>query len=391
MYCAAAALAVLGLAAPGTAAATPEASVGGLLDFALAPANTAVELNKLNMGGTAFDPYRLRLFVDGSASDVVSVNAQLLFSDVGSVNIYGAYATISPWAGRDLHFQAGKIPWPIGTYGPRTYSNENPVMGTPLLYQYHTTLRADQPAASADDLLAQAGQGQFGVQYESYGSAMRGLPIVYDACWDAGFTFVGSTRPFEFSAGVTNGTPSKPRSGLDDNDGKSLMGRAGLTPHPGVRLGFSGSYGPYVSDDAEDSLPPGAVADDYHQILGMADLEWLFSRVELRAEGVISTWETPYVGDLTVSGYYVEGKWAFPIGLYAAARWDQLFYSDVTDSAGFTRPWDDDVDRFEGGVGFRIERRVLAKAIYQVNWLAGYGAQQDRRYDLVAGQLSIGF
>lgn len=379
-----AALAALAPARP--AAAAPEASVHGLLDFAIAPSDTAVELNRLNTGGTAFDPYRLRLFVDGAASNVVSVNAQILASDAAGIAIYGAYATISPWPERDLHFQAGKIPWAIGTFGPRTYSDENPVMGSPLIYQYHTSLQEDHAAANADEVLAGAGTGQFGVGYGGVG-----LPIVYDACWDAGVAFIGATRPFEYSAAVTNGTPSKAQAGRDDNDGRSIMGRAGLTPHPSVRIGASGSIGPYVADDVEPALPPGSVPEDYFQTLAMVDVEWLFSRVELRAEGVVNTWETPYVGDLTVRGYYVEGRYAFPIGLYLAARWDELRFSEITDAAGFTRPWDDDVRRFEGGVGFRIERRVLAKAVYQMTRLAGYGTQSADHYDMLAAQLSVRF
>ena len=388
----AAACAACFLATSVSGARAQRASVSGLLDFALAPADTAVLLNRWNAGVTSFDPYRLRLFFDGQASDAVALHAQIFANDETDIFVYGAYATISPWSERDLHFEAGKIPWPIGTFGPRTYSNENPLMGSPLIYQYHTTVRSDQLATSVDELLSMSGQGQFGVRYTGGSNTRRGLPIVYDSCWDAGAVFLGSMRPFEFSAGMTNGTPSAPRAGRDDNSGKSVMGRVGFLPHPSIRVGVSGSIGPYVSEDVEPDLPAGKSAEDYDQQLVMADLQWQFDHVELHAEGLVNTWQTPYAGDLTVRGYYVEGKYTFPVGLFLAGRWEELRFSDVRDSTGTLRTWDDDVRRVEVGAGFRVQRRVFAKLLYQRHWLTpSLAALEERSYDLVAGQLSVGF
>lgn len=382
--------AALAAASPGAGDADElDVKVRGQFDVVGAPENTAIHLNELNSGGSAFDPWRLRLFVEGKASPNVEVFSQFLVSDVTGFYVWGAYATLTPNPERDLHLQVGKIPWPIGTYGPRTYSDKNPLVGAPLMYQYHTSFRAGQVAPDVDELLAHAGEGQFGVTYVPGGYPFYGSPLVYDACWDFGAAIVGSARPFEFSLGVTNGTPGSARAGRDDNGDKSIMGRVGVLPTAGLRLGVSASVGSYVSNANEPALPAGTGAEQYDQRLAMVDAEWSFGHVELRGEGIVNTWETPYVGNLTTRGGYIEGKYTFPSGLFAAARYDRLTFSDVQGTTGPARPWDADVTRFEGGLGYRIQRHVTGKLVYQAT--TRDDGTLDSTDDLVAGQLSFTF
>ena len=381
----AAGLAVLAATA---AADIKDVQVRGLLDVAAAPNNTAAELNEMNASTTNFDAYGLRLFAEGKPADQLELFTQVYASDVAGLWMVGAYGLFTPKPDKDLHLEAGKIPWPIGTWGPRTYSNKNPLVGVPLMYQYHTSLPFNGVATSADEVLSQAGQGEFTVTYGGF--PFKGMPIVYDRCWDVGIVGLGSFRPVEFSLGVTNGTPSDAQPGRDNNKGKSFMGRVGITPLTGLRVGVSGSIGPYLS--GESSLPAGAKAEEFDQKLVMADFEYLVGHAELRAEGVVNTWETPAVGDLTVHGYYVEGKYSFPVGLYLAARWDQLLFSDIQGSTGPARPWDDNVSRFEGGAGYRVLHPLTAKVVYQMDKLDPVApAGQSRRYDLMAAALSFSF
>lgn len=369
----------------------PEIRIRGLLDLAAAPNNDAVALNQLNAGGTPFDPYRARLFVEGKPSPHFDVFTQLHLSEQSGVLIYGAYATWTPWLDRDLHVQAGKIPNPIGTHPPRTYSDKNPLMGMPLMYQYHTSFRGDIPVPDVDALLSEAGRGQYGVNYMPGDGGWRGMPIVYDFCWDVGIVALGSVRPLEFAVGVTNGTPSSSQPGRDNNGDKSIMGRLGIAPVPSLRLGVSASTGAYVPDALEPALPVGASAERYDQTLFMADAEWTWDRYELRGEAIRNTWETPNLGDLELSGYYVEGKVAFAAGAWLAARYDQLLFDDVTPTVGPARPWDDDVTRFEGGLGYRFDRHVIGKVVYQSTKLDGGPSGSSRTESVVGAQLSLGF
>src|SRR5262249_8893739 len=154
--------------------------------------------------------------------------------DASGLYVDGAYAMMTPWASRDLHVLAGKIPWAIGTWAPRTYSDHNPLIGSPLVYQYHTSLVWYAVPPNADALLASAGRGQYGVNY--FGFTMgRGMAVVDDSYWDVGVTVTGSQRPLEYALGVTAGTPGWGSTSQDENSGKTALGRIGLAPLPGLR------------------------------------------------------------------------------------------------------------------------------------------------------------
>lgn len=366
--------------------------VRGILDLVVDDKGAGGDLNNL-WGDSVLDSYRLRLFVESAVSDRLDVFTETLYNEDVGVVPFGAYALFHPSPGRDMHVMAGLIPWPIGTYAPRSRSNKNPLVGYPLMYQYHTTLSPAYVVPDADVLLGEAGEGEYGVNYAPGPGGYPGMPIIYDGWWDFGAVFLGSARPVEYAGGFVNGSPSWPTPGRDTSPGKSLMGRIGLAPMPGLRFGVSGSYGPYMVEDAvQGSLPSGADAGDYNQVLGMADLEWSAGHVELHAEGYSNTWETPMVGDLRVRGGYGELKYTLPAGFYVAGRFDVMRFSDVTDSTGAERSWDADVDRLEVGVGYRLMKGVTAKAVYQRNKLRPPDpALEARILDLYAGQLSASF
>ena len=102
-------------------------------------------------------------------------------------------------------------------------------------------------------------------------------------------------------------------------------------------------------------------------------------------------WETPTVGDLRVRGGYAEARYAFATRWYVAARGDRLRFSHVVESDGRSLPWDHDLDRAEGGLGYRIERRASLKAVAQRTW--DHDADENETYaeDLVALQFVIAF
>ncbi len=367
----------------------PEIQWRGLLDVVLAERGKAYGLNVLTRGDASFDAYGMRLFADGQVGDRLQIFGQLVLRDESGVYVEGAYATFTPDAERDLHLLAGKIPWAIGTYAPRSYSNRNPLVGTPLMYQYHTTLVWYAIPRNADALLAAAGTGQHGV---GYGFGGRGMVLVDDSFWDVGINLTGSERPLEYAAGMSMGTPGWGKTGQDDNSGKTFLGRVGLAPSPGLRVGVSAAYGPYLQDRLDPQLPAGKRATDYHQRIGMADLEVLAGHLEVRGEGAWNTWETPTVGDLGVTGGYAEAKYSFAFGGYLAGRFDLLRFGKIKDSAGDERPWDADVTRFETGIGYRFNRGTIAKLVYQHDELDyGTPSVENERSSLVAAQLSISF
>lgn len=389
------ALAALALATgllPPAAALAGDVRVHGLLDLVAAERGAAFERNLLTRGDSPFDAYGLRVFAEAEAGRRLEVFSQVVLRDAPGPYVDGAYAMFTPAPTRDLHLLAGKVPWAIGSYAPRTYSNRNPLIGAPLMYQYHTSLVWYLIPSSADALLAAAGSGQKGVSYGGF-TVGRGMPLVDDSYWDVGITIAGSERPLEYALGVSSGTPGWGNTGQDENSGKSVLGRVGLAPWPGVRAGVSAAYGPYLADALNPKLPAGHAATDYHQRLGMADVEVVAGHVEVRAEGAWNVWETPTVGDLDVASGYVEAKYSLPVGAFFAGRLDAMRFGEIADSSGEQRPWDANLTRFEVGAGYRLDRGAVAKLVYQRTSLE-YDEGPAERYvrpSMVAAQLSVSF
>lgn len=382
-----AALAVV-LVTAADAAAGP-VQISGIIDVVAAEAGAGYETNRLTRGDSNFDAYGVRLFVNAEANPRFKIFSQIVYRDASSPYVDGAYVMFTPWAGRDAHLLAGKIPWPIGTWAPRTYSSRNPLIGIPLLYQYHSTALWYDVPPDADVLIGAAGTGQGGVNY--YGFTFgSGMPLVDDSYWDVGVTVVGSQRPLEYALGMVAGTPGWGSTSQDENGGKTVLGRIGFAPVPALRVGVSGARGPYLDRSVRSQLPAGAAIEDYHQQLAMADLEILVGHVELRAEAAHNVWESPWIGDLEVNGGYVEARVALPIGAFVAGRWDALRFGRILDSSGTLQPWDHDVTRIEGGAGYRFDRNVVAKLVVQRTSIEPQNAPAFRP-TLIAAQLSVGF
>ncbi len=382
---------LLAMAALAPAAHAADFRWRGMLDVVLSEHTNAFHTNTLTRGDNPYDPYRLRMFGESKVNDQLQVLSQFVYDDASGLYVDGAYAIFTPWASRDLHVMAGKLPWAVGTWGPRTYSNRNPLIGAPLMYQHHTTLLWYDLPPSADALLATAGSGARGVDY--YGFPMgTGMPLVDDSYWDVGLTIAGSLRPVEFAVGGVAGAPGWGSTSRDDNSGKSFLGRLGFAPNPSLRLGVSGSYGPYLLDALNPALPAGTDVNDYHQKLLMADLEVMVGHAELRAEAVNNFFESPTLGELSTRGGYAELKYLLGSGLFLAGRWDVQRYGKIVNSAGEAKPWDWNVTRGEGGVGFRISRDATAKVAYQhTRFETGVPGFNWRNESILAAQLSIGF
>ena len=379
------------LSSPGNAAGTPDFRWHGTLDLVAAERTQAFAMNTLERGDNPFDPYRLRLFAESQPNDRLQVLGQFVMTDASGLYVDGAYAIFTPSLERDIHLMAGKLPWAVGTWAPRTYSNKNPLIASPLMYQHHTTLLWYDLPPGADPILATAGGGATGVNYFGFPEGM-GMPIVDDSYWDVGVTLAGSLRPLEFAIGGTSGAPSWGSTQRDDNAGKSILGRLGFAPIPDLRVGVSGSWGPYLLQKLNSRLPAGKTVDDYRQKLLMADLEVLVGHVELRSEAARNFWETPTLGELSVNSAYAELKYLLDSGAYLAGRYDVERFGKIQASSGAMLPWDWNTTRGEGGVGYRISRDATAKLAWQYtefdNGVAGW---TKRHRSILAAQLSLGF
>lgn len=363
------ALALCG-AARGECASAGPVNFAGNLDLVYVTRYEQETINFLNLGENPFHTARIRLFADAPIQDHVHVFTEFIYDDgTLKARLFGGFVRLSDPKGRDLHLEVGKIPLHLGAFANRSYAPKNNLIGSPLMYQYHVDLRNDQVPTRGEDIVANRGQGY----YTSYiGGGLTGvgytgghaLPVLYENCWDFGVVALGTVAPLEFAAGVTNGTVGSPVMN-DDNDGKGVLTRIGFVPAPWIRAGVSGARGPYLQADLNKDLPPGHTVDEYMQLLAATDLELSYGHGVLYSEYVFNRFQSPFVGNLDLRAWYVEGKWTVIPGWYVAARFDRMVFDDVPLSAGGVAAWDADLWKREIGIGFKPSGRLITKLVHQ--------------------------
>jgi hypothetical protein len=274
----------------------------------------------------------------------------------------------------------------FGASSRRSYGAQNPLIGSPLAYQYLTSLRNDSLPASADDLLAMRSRG-WRTRY-SIGSTDwdRGLPLIAGDRWDTGVEVRIGREPVSLAVAVSQGTLSDPRV-RDDNGGKQLSGRAEVRPALGLVLGASAARGEYVSREAAGAIPIASRRGSYRQTgLGL-DAEYSRGYWVVRAETVLSRWALPMVqapgvtDPLRAWSTFVEARYKIRPGLFVAARVDRLGFSRITGTLfeGRATSWDAPVSRVEVGTGYSPRRNLLFKVAVQRNWRSGvmFGARES--------------
>jgi hypothetical protein len=306
---------------------------------------------------------------------------------------YAAYVRVRPWVTRDFEVRAGRIPTAFGSFSYRSYGSGNPLIGYPLAYQYLTSLRADALPASADELASMRARGWLTGYSIGDPSLETGVPLVNIFRYDAG-VMARAGLPADrgdVSLSVTTGTLSHPRG--DDNGAPQVAARLRLQPAVGLVLGASIAGGSFLTGSVRDVLPAEAARESSHQRALGADVEYSRDYWLVRSELVASRWTLPSVSaphidsPLWGSSWLVEGRYKLRPGLYAAARFDRLFFSRIDTSTGRI-PWEADVWRVEGGIGYSLRRNVLVKGTVQHNRRDG---GRIERATLAAAQVSLWF
>ncbi|HZT75274.1 MAG TPA: hypothetical protein VFA27_01355 [Vicinamibacterales bacterium] len=332
---------------------------------------------------TDYDHSALRLFrIDldaaAKANEHLSLLAEVRTENTDYIEPYALYARIRPWTSHAFDIDAGRIPPIFGAFARRTYANDNPLIGYPLAYQYLTSLRPDSLPASADDLLRRRGLGWLDRFSIGNQTLAHGVPLVSAFSYDTGFAVhAGSDRDGFVSGGVavTAGTVSNPRV-TDDNSGRQWAGRVQLRPAFGLVVGTSLSRGPWVTNGASQAAVGEANSSRFTQSAWGTDVEYSRDRYVLRAETILSVWRLPILNaptlppSLQAFSTSLEGRYKVAPGVYVAARFDHLAFSDVTGSTT-TLPWDAPVTRVEVGPGISLQRNLLLKLSYQYNSRAG--------------------
>lgn len=314
---------------------------------------------------------RVDLTASVKATDRLSFLGEVRSEDAGQPQPYALYARIRPWIARPVDVQIGRVPPTFGAFARRTYAADNLLIGYPLAYQYLTSIRADALPAHADELIRMRGRGWLSNFSIGNTAPDRGLPLVSAFRWDTGVQLHATGRLVDATVAVTTGSLANPLVG-DDNAGKQVAARIALRPAPGLIVGVSGAQAPYVARAAAEGA--GALHDNssFTQAAFGADLEYSRGYYLIRVETIVSSWRLPVVSTpvialpLTAASTFVEGRYKIRPGLYVAARFDHLGFSEITGTSRTTE-WEAPVTRVEVGGGYALTRNLLVKLSFQRN------------------------
>ena len=330
---------------------------------------------------SALRNFRIGLAAQFRASRWLQVLGELRVDHGTHVEPAALYVRFRPWPERRFDIQAGRIPATFGAFSRNTYGTGNLLIGTPLAYQYLTSLRPDSLPETGEDLLRMRGRGWLSNFPLGVTSPDRGLPIINSVRADTGVQVHAVSGMFEWTGAVTAGSLSNPRV-RDDNNGRQLVGRVVARPLPAVALGVSAARGAYVDRVVEGALPANAQFDDAVQRAIGVDAEYSEGRFLARAEVIRSHWHLPFPlegGDdqrLGAHSVLVEGRYRLFPGVQIAARAERLDFSRIL-WHGLGELWEAPVERLEAGVSYSIIRNVVLKGSVQRNTRDGGRIRHD--------------
>jgi len=374
--------AIVATLALSVAPARGEVQISGLADVLVRNSDEEDLTNQTFGGMSNLDLARTRVFFDALISDRAQFFAQLLM-DQSEFVLYSAYARFQQLGGSPVSMHLGLIPTTVGSFTERAYSDQNPLVGTPLVHNHHSSLLTGTAQRTVADLRATADE-----------RSRFGLPIIYDNCWNVGAEIYGSHGRLDYSLGLLSGSLSRPTT-TQEKEVPQVTTRLGWYHHAGLVVGVSGFLGPYLFDglaalDVSEPGGPPAFADPLDYLNGGVgyDLLWSTRYWEIRSESFWTYWEHPSVPTLEAASGYLEAKYKIGPGWYVAGRSEYYHPFDVVDELGNETSWDYRMHRFEYGVGYRPTRRVATKLVAQHNRFDGAPTLSRDHYMV---QVSTGF
>lgn len=332
---------------------------------------------------------RLSLTARARLADRLSVLADIRTENFARLAVFGLYARVQPLPGRRLDVQIGRIPPVFGSFSRQSYRRGTSLVGSPLAYQYLTSVRADAVPATPAELLQMRGRGWLSAFTVGNTAPARGVPLVTAAHWDRGVQVSTGWGRVDVAAAITDGAPARPHVSGDGGP-RQVAARVTVTPAFGLVVGASAARGRFLAQNVRALLGEER-RDRAHQRAYGIDAEYTRGHGLVRTELVLSEWDMPFPAapseSLRAFGASVEGRYAVWPGAYLAARGDHLTFSRVQGSTGPLH-WDAPVTRVEAGGGYHLQRNLVAKAVVQVNWRDGGRIAHAR---LLAGQVQYWF
>lgn len=217
---------------------------------------------------------------------------------------------------------AGKMPSVVGDFASRRFSTRNPLIGEPDGYPL-----------------------EYPVGLEVSG-VMRGFD----------YRVAAVSLPVSHEDYVPDPTPT-PRPALG----------VGYTPIVGLRIGASGTWGPYLNDSFTPAQLGGFGWQHYDERVGAEDLEYAVGLLDVHAEAAQSSYDVPSrASAITGNTWYADAKYSLTPRVFVAARVESEDYPFIAPSGatGWVSSTTDFHDT-ELGAGYRVTASTLLKASYR--------------------------
>jgi hypothetical protein len=333
-----------------------------------------------------FNP-RLTLFADVQIGAPVYIFTQTRIdrgfdpSDEGANIRLDEYAIrVTPWEDGRFSLQVGQFATVVGSWVQRHLSWDNPFLNGPLVYENVTSLEDMQ---APDYFVLDIGTPDEKYEYQ---------PVIWGPSYATGVSVAGKIGKFDYAVEVKNAAlSSRPESWpitRMDFDHPTVSGRIGFRPNEMWTFGFSASDGPYFRPEAMPTLPFGRGIGDYHERLLAQDISFAWHHWQVWAEFFEARFEIPRFSDGDTFAYYIEAKYKFTPQFFAAVRWNQQFFSDVTNSYGQAAPWGRDLWRADISAGYRFTAHTQLKVQFSFQ-RDNYGLQDVTK--MFAAQFTVRF
>jgi hypothetical protein len=362
----------------------PKTTVGGYMDLHFRSFNsnnsTGPGQPGTGAGSNSFDQQRFVPFFYSDITDRLKVAAELEVehgirsksaqASSGGIEVSLEFATIDYLIKEPLNLRAGIILLPLGKFNLLHDSPLNDLSDRPLV-----------ATAIIPSTLSETGAGFYGTFYPS-----RLSKLDYELYVTQGFQ--GYDTNGSPVIGANNGLRSARQrvastadDGLDNNNGKAVVGRVAFSPFLGLEVGGSGYFGSY---DPASKRPLSLWAVDWtfqrgpFELIGEA--AWAYVRdnhLNLDGSFAIDP-DTGTVRPRRMDGWYVQGNYHFmPPSL---RRWAPTYFTEASTFTAVVR-WDQvntnselsatSRERLTFGLNFRPVEDTVFKVDYQFNFEDG--------------------
>ena len=272
-----------------------------------------------------------------------------------------------PWEDRNFTISAGKFVIPFGLEQDRFLNVDNPFANYSLLHQWN--LHLDKTT------------GYYGLgQSANYG----GMALVYGRRYTQGLRLHGSAgteRLFTYDLALTTAAASS-FFAYAKNQKPAFIGRVSYKPLIWMKLGASGTYGPYM--DAMASTRN----EDRTQFAYSSDLNLNYGYLEFNVQYTHSQWDSytlpsnynsapggienyNLVADHGMAEMIV--NLPFYPGSWVAARYETMSFSEHSFPFYGNTPisWMRNMERFEAVIGKKLTRNSVLKTSFMNGFNAG--------------------